>query len=177
MKWNHFNKGRNPKPYSISALASEFDISTRTLRYYEEKGLLSPRRTCGNQRIYSKRDRARLKLILRGRRFGFTLDEVAEMIGMSEVNMDEVEQIEKTLEHGNKKLAEIRSRIQEFRLLEKEMLDVKERLLNRLAELRTGGSLKNSTNGVDSPIRKGIEDECSGPEGTEGTPKQMLDDS
>lgn len=122
--------------YSISELAREFDISPRTIRFYEEKRLIAPRRTKGNQRIYRKRDRARLKLILRGKRFGYTLDEIAEMIGMTDVDMSEVTQIEKSLAYGEKKLAEIRDRIEELRLLEGDLLNVKERLTKRLAELK-----------------------------------------
>jgi DNA-binding transcriptional MerR regulator len=122
--------------YSISELAREFDISPRTIRFYEEKKLIAPRRTKGNQRIYRKRDRARLKLILRGKRFGYALDEIAEMIGMTDVDMSEVTQIEKSLAYGEKKLAEIRDRIEELRLLEEDLLNVKERLTKRLTELK-----------------------------------------
>ena len=125
------------RSYSISELAREFDISPRTIRFYEEKKLIAPRRTKGNQRIYLKRDRARLKLILRGKRFGYTLDEIAEMIGMTDVDMSEVTQIEKSLAYGEKKLAEIRGRIEELRLLEEDLLNVKERLTERLAQLKT----------------------------------------
>lgn len=122
--------------FSVSELAREFDISPRTIRFYEEKGLISPSRSKGNQRKYSQRDRARLKLILRGKRFGYSLDEIAEMIGMTDVDMGEVTQIEKTLAYGEKKLTEIRERIEELKLLEQDMLNVKGRLLKRLAELK-----------------------------------------
>ena len=125
------------RSYSISELAREFDISPRTIRFYEEKKLIAPQRTKGNQRIYRKRDRARLKLILRGKRFGYTLDEIAEMIGMTDVDMSEAAQIEKSLAYGEKKLAEIRERIEELRLLEEDLLNVKERLTERLAQLKT----------------------------------------
>lgn len=67
--------------YSIRDLASEFDVTTRTIRFYEEKGLLAPRRE-GQQRRFSAADRTCLRLILRGRRLGFSLDESAEIIGM-----------------------------------------------------------------------------------------------
>lgn len=65
--------------YSISDLASEFDVTTRTIRFYEEKGLLRPRRE-GTRRIYGPSDRTRLRLILRGKRLGLSLDESAEII-------------------------------------------------------------------------------------------------
>ena len=124
------------RSYSISELAREFDISPRTIRFYEEKKLIAPRRTKGNQRIYLKRDRARLKLILRGKRFGYTLDEIAEMIGMTDVDMSEATQIEKSLAYGEKKLAEIREHIEELRLLEEDLLNVKKRLTERLIQLK-----------------------------------------
>lgn len=129
-------KKNNDRTYMISELATEFEISPRTIRFYEEKGLISPERTKGNQRKYSRRDRARLKLILRGKRFGYSLDEIAEMIGMTDVNMSEAEQIEKSLAYGEKKLAEIRERIRELDLLQEDLLSVKERLLKSLAKLK-----------------------------------------
>jgi DNA-binding transcriptional MerR regulator len=122
--------------YSISDLAREFDISPRTVRFYEEKRLISPKRTKGNQRTYSRRDRARLKLILRGKRFGYTLEEIAEMIGMTDVDMSEAAQIQKSLAYGEKKLSEIRERVRELQLLEQDILNVKEKLLRRLKELQ-----------------------------------------
>jgi DNA-binding transcriptional MerR regulator len=122
--------------YTISDLSAQFEISPRSIRFYEEKGLLSPRRSSGNQRIYTKRDRARVKLILRGKRFGYSLDDIAEMIGMTDVNMTEAEQIEKSLAYGEKKLAEIRERVKELQLLEKDLLSIKERLLGSLAEIK-----------------------------------------
>jgi len=122
--------------FSISKLAEELGISTRTIRFYEEKGLIRPARTKGNQRIYSKRDRTRLKLILRGRRFGYSLDEISEMIGLSDVDMDEMSQIQKSLDYGDRKLEDIRQRIEELRMLERDMLDMKERLVKRLKVLK-----------------------------------------
>ncbi len=133
------DKNSREKTYSISELAREFDISPRTVRFYEEKRLISPKRTKGNQRIYSKRDRARLKLILRGKRFGYTLDEIAEMIGMTDVDVSEAAQIEMSLAYGAKKLAEIQERIRELQLLEQDILNVKEKLLKRLKELNKRG--------------------------------------
>jgi len=127
------------RAFTISGLATEFEISPRTIRFYEEKGLISPQRTKGNQRIYDKRDRARLKLILRGKRFGYSLDEISEMLGMTDLNISEVEQIEKSLIYGDKKMAEIRERIKELELLEEDLLGVRKKLLMRMEELKKGG--------------------------------------
>jgi DNA-binding transcriptional MerR regulator len=121
--------------FTISQLAEEFDISTRTIRFYEEKGLIAPRRSKGNQRIYSRRDRARLKLILRGKRFGYSLDEISEMMGMNDIDMNEADQIRKALEYGDRKLLEIRTRVEELTLLEQDIRSVKEKLIDRLSEI------------------------------------------
>ncbi len=81
--------------FSISELANEFDITTRTIRFYEEKGLLSPTRK-GQQRVYSNRDRVRLKLILRGKRLGMTLEQAAEIISLYDPSEDNYKQQEAT---------------------------------------------------------------------------------
>lgn len=65
--------------YSISELAEQFDITPRTIRFYEDQGLIAPRRE-GTKRIYEERDRVRLKLILRAKRIGFTLSEIRETL-------------------------------------------------------------------------------------------------
>ena len=124
-----------PTHYAISDLSTEFAVTRRTLRFYEEKGLLQPHRTTGNHRRYSSRDRARLKLILRGKRFGYTLDEIAKMIGLGDVNVDEIDQIRNALVYGDKKLCDIRRRIQELNAMEQDMLRVRKKLSHRLKEI------------------------------------------
>lgn len=124
------------KHYSISELASMLEVSPSTIRFYEEKKLIDPDRTSGNQRIYSKKDRARLKLILRGKRFGFSLDEIAEIIGLADMEVNETSQIEKSLAYADKRISEIRTRRNELDLLEKDMLAMKDNLFNRLDEIK-----------------------------------------
>jgi DNA-binding transcriptional MerR regulator len=80
------------KTYSISDLAAEFGISTRTIRYYEEKGYLRPRRS-GQRRIYSAADRTRIRLILRGKRIGLSLAECIEIIDMYNPGKDSGDQL------------------------------------------------------------------------------------
>ncbi|MFO7838475.1 MAG: MerR family transcriptional regulator [Desulfosalsimonadaceae bacterium] len=121
--------------FSISELADELDISTRAIRFYEEKGLILPQRTQGNHRIYRRRDRARLKLILRGKRLGYSLDEIAEMIGMAEFDIDEVEQLKKSLAYGKKKLKEIDRHMEELQILKQDLLAVQQKIMNRLNEI------------------------------------------
>ncbi len=125
---------------TISQAADELDISTRTIRFYEEKGLIQPGRTAGNQRVYTPRNMARLKLIIRGKRFGFSLDEIAEMIGMADADPNEFEQIKKSLTYGDAKLKEIRERKKELTLLEQDILATREKLIKRKMELETIGN-------------------------------------
>ena len=82
--------------FSISELAREFDITPRAIRFYEDQGLLAPRRD-GQRRIYTPRDRTRLKLTLRGKRLGLTLSEIRELIDMYEPGRDERPQLERFL--------------------------------------------------------------------------------
>ena len=80
--------------FSISELAREFDVTPRAIRFYETEGLLSPRRD-GQRRIYTLRDRTRLKLTLRGKRLGLTLAEIRELIDMYEPGRDDRPQLER----------------------------------------------------------------------------------
>jgi DNA-binding transcriptional MerR regulator len=82
--------------FSISELAREFAITPRAIRFYEDQGLLAPRRE-GQRRIYTPRDRTRLKLTLRGKRLGLTLSEIRELIDMYEPGRDERPQLERFL--------------------------------------------------------------------------------
>jgi DNA-binding transcriptional MerR regulator len=82
--------------FSISELAREFEITPRAIRFYEDQGLLAPRRE-GQRRIYTPRDRTRLKLTLRGKRLGLTLSEIRELIDMYEPGRDERPQLERFL--------------------------------------------------------------------------------
>src|SRR5437588_2267455 len=82
--------------FSISDLAREFSITPRAIRFYEDQGLISPRRN-GQRRIYTPRDRTRLKLTLRGKRLGLTLSEIRELIDMYEPGRDERPQLERFL--------------------------------------------------------------------------------
>ncbi|MBV6475986.1 MAG: MerR family DNA-binding transcriptional regulator [Rhodocyclaceae bacterium] len=82
--------------YTITELAREFDITPRAIRYYEDQGLISPERA-GQSRVYTKRDRTRLKLTLRGRRLGLSLAEIRELIDMYDVGRDQRTQLSKFL--------------------------------------------------------------------------------
>ena len=82
--------------FTIGELAREFDLTTRAIRFYEDCGLLTPQRN-GRNRIYTQRDRTRLKLTLRGKRLGLTLAEVKDLVGMYETPRDTQPQLKKFL--------------------------------------------------------------------------------
>jgi DNA-binding transcriptional MerR regulator len=81
-----------PRTYTITELASEFDITARAIRFYEDVGLLAPARS-GRNRVYSHRDRTRLKLTLRGKRLGLTLSEIKQLVDMYDAGTDEKPQL------------------------------------------------------------------------------------
>jgi DNA-binding transcriptional MerR regulator len=126
---------KDPIMFTISELADELDISTRAIRFYEERGLILPKRTKGNHRVYAKRDRTRLKLILRGKRLGYSLDEISEMIGLANFNMEEEKQLEKTFAYGKRKLLEIDDRMQELQILKEDLLAIQKKISDRMDEL------------------------------------------
>lgn len=121
--------------FTISQLAQEFDISTRTIRYYEERGLIAPVRTESGQRLYTKKERAKLKLILRGKRFGFSLEEIHEMISLFDQDRTGRKQLEKTIEYGKQKIKEVSERIDDLLQLKEEMEAMLADFEKRLREL------------------------------------------
>ncbi len=95
--------------YSISELAREFSVTPRTLRFYEDEGLLSPLRS-GQKRIYRPRDRTRLKLILRGRRLGFPLAEVRKIIELYDAPAGEQRQLRHLLAQIGQRRGELEAK-------------------------------------------------------------------
>ena len=98
---------RRERAYSIRQLCREFDVTPRALRFYEDKGLLAPERR-GVTRVYSGRDRARLQLILRGKRVGFSLAEIAEMLSLYDREDGGATQMAASLGRFRDRVAELR---------------------------------------------------------------------
>ncbi len=99
--------------YRIGDLAGEFGVTLRTLRFYEDKELLSPKRL-GVTRLYSRRDRARLKLILLGKRLGFSLEEVKKMIELYDPRGKNITQLQVALEKGRSQMATLKQQREEL---------------------------------------------------------------
>jgi DNA-binding transcriptional MerR regulator len=116
---------------TISELASEFGITTRALRFYEEKGLLSPQRQ-GQKRLFSAADRVRLDLILRGKRIGLTLEESRDIIEMYEPGQNNSEQLNLLLGKVNQRRTLLQTQLQDIQHMLSELDDVQQRCENAL---------------------------------------------
>ncbi|MCO1334120.1 MerR family DNA-binding transcriptional regulator [Microbulbifer sp. OS29] len=128
-----------PHSYSISELAREFDITTRTIRFYEDKGLLKPERR-GQTRVYSPEERVRLKLILRGKRLGFSLDESREIIDMYDPAHGNVEQLQRLLEHIGQKREHLCQQLRDIESLMGELEEAEARAQVALVRSRKNES-------------------------------------
>ncbi|MBD7977265.1 MULTISPECIES: MerR family DNA-binding transcriptional regulator [Pseudomonas] len=112
--------------YSISDLARELDITTRAIRFYEEQGMLSPERR-GQERIYSPRDKVALKLILRGKRLGFSLAECKELIDLYEPSSGNRKQLETVLAKIGQRRAQLEQQLLDIQHMQLELDTAEER--------------------------------------------------
>ncbi len=101
------------KTCTIAELAREFGVTTRTIRFYEDRGLITPLRE-GQRRVYRSRDRVRLRLIMRGKRLGFSLEEIREMIDIYDTDRSEVAQLRLVLDRIAQRRASLVQRQQDI---------------------------------------------------------------
>lgn len=123
--------------YSIADLAREFSVTPRAIRFYEDKGLIAPARE-GLRRIYSPRDRVRLKLILRGKRLGFTLREIQEIIDLYDAEPTGEAQLRRLIESCQRSRAALRQQMDDIRITLEE-LDAVESQCSQLLHGQTEG--------------------------------------
>lgn len=127
----------SPKTFTITELTREFDVSTRTLRFYEDEGMLHPIRD-GRHRFYRPADRVRLKLILRGKRLGFSLAEIREMIGMYDAEPGETGQLAHLIARIGERRAELKQKQRDIATTLDELATVEEKCRTRLNEIGEG---------------------------------------
>jgi DNA-binding transcriptional MerR regulator len=120
--------------WSITELASEYDVTLRTIRHYEDIGLLSPERR-GTTRIFHPRDRVRLALILRGRRLGFSLDEIATIVNMYDAEPGEAGQLRYLIEQIGIRRADLEQRRSDIEMTLSDLADVERRCRDDLTAL------------------------------------------
>ncbi len=124
------------RQYSIRDLSQEFDVTTRTLRFYEEKGLLSPTRN-GQSRIYSAADRARLILILRGKTLGLSLEQSADLIAMYDPDSNNKKQLEALIEKIRLRRQQLEAQKEELEQMIVDLEAWEQRSLAAMQETRT----------------------------------------
>lgn len=130
------NKQVKVRTFSISELAKEFDVTTRTIRFYEQQGLLNPARQ-GQTRIYSAQDRVRLMLTLRGKRLGFSLAESKELFDMHDSTAQGNEkQLLYMLDILSKKQADMRQQLSDIQRLQEELNIAEVRCQDALSKVR-----------------------------------------
>lgn len=130
--------------FSISELAREFDLTTRSVRFYEDQKLLFPKRS-GQRRIYSRQDRVRLKLILRGKRLGFSLAEIRELFSLwDKTNSGSEKQLKRLIEVITIKRAELSQQLEDIANLQAELTSAETRCLEALQNLKTNSKKSNN---------------------------------
>ncbi len=117
--------------YTISDLAKEFGVTTRTIRHYEDIGLLAPSRE-GQVRVYNRGDRTRLKLILRGKRLGVSLDESREIIQMYRPDHNNKQQLQQLLERVEQQKQRLNQRLADIKTMMNELDEVEKTCLQAL---------------------------------------------
>jgi len=120
--------------YTISELSKEFDVTTRTIRFYESEDLLHPTRN-GQTRIYSEKDRVHLKLILRGKRLGFSLAESKELIHMYDPGSTNRKQLNRLIEKINERKRQLSQQIEDIRIMQLELDEAEARCQDTLAQI------------------------------------------
>lgn len=130
------------KTYSISELSREFDVTTRSIRFYEDQNLLFPSRR-GQTRVYSSQDRVRLKLILRGKRLGFSLAETRELFELwDETASGSEKQLNLLLVKIAEKRAELEQQLNDIAMIQLELDSAEARCRETLADLTNGQPAK-----------------------------------
>ena len=109
---------------TIREMCEAYDVTPRTLRFYEAKELLFPIRE-GQKRLFTKRDRARLKLILRGKRFGFSLEEIRQLLNLYDMGDQQLTQLSRTYDIAQERLADMERQREE---LDEAIADLKEQM-------------------------------------------------
>jgi DNA-binding transcriptional MerR regulator len=141
--------------FTISEIAKEFKVKKSHIRSYEKKGLISPRNNKLGRRIYNQHDRARLELIFHFELIDYSLDQISELIGIPEVNLDKMERYRKSLDHGEKKLEELEKRSKEIKFPDRiSVMNEINMMRKYLEQLRKIETLKSLTE--KKPKRKHI---------------------
>ncbi len=120
------------KIYSVTELAKDLGVTPRTIRFYEDQGLILPPRA-GNTRVYSHRDRARMILILRGKRLGFTLRDIKEYLDLYEIDTTQTEQLQLLQVKVRRRIGQLEDQRQALEQTVAELMDIERMTVEALA--------------------------------------------
>lgn len=123
--------------YTITDLAREFEVTTRTIRFYEDHGLISPDRH-GQTRIYSQRDRVRLRLIMRGKRLGFSLKEIRDLLDLYDGDRSEITQLRTLVDKINERRDTLRKQREDIDATLDELDKLEETCQEELSRKKAG---------------------------------------
>ena len=143
------SSGSHPVTYSISDLAKEFALTTRAIRFYEDEGLLAPRRS-GRSRIYGERERVRIKLVLRGKRLGLSLSEIRELLDLYEATNSERPQLIKFLEILAARRAMLAQQQEDIAIVLAEIDGIERQCRKRLRQGASAGAAPKGDRGADN---------------------------
>lgn len=127
--------------YTITELAQELGVTPRAIRFYESKGLLDPQRA-GTNRVYTYRDRARLLIILRGKRLGFSLALIQEYLELYDADPTRQGQLEHLLRNARGRIEELESQRRDLELTLEELREIEEQVLDAMARRASGEARK-----------------------------------
>lgn len=126
-------ESENRDLFAIADLAREFGISTRAIRFYEAKGLLKPERV-GSTRVFRRRDRARLILILRGKRLGFSLRDISEYLSLYDADRTQRTQVSKLVEMVDQRMLLLEQQLHDLETTIGELREIRKLATERLAQ-------------------------------------------
>ena len=121
------------KIYSVTELARDLGVTPRTIRFYEDQGLISPQRA-GNTRVYTHRDRARMILILRGKQLGFSLRDIKEYLDLYVVDASKTEQVQHLARKARERIDSLEAQLQAVKTTLSELKEIERQALDTLTE-------------------------------------------
>ncbi len=130
----HMRGIKEDRLYSTSQLAEAVDVTVRTVRFYESRGLLNPQKA-GATRVYTHRDKARLQIILRGKRLGFSLDEIQQYLDLYDADPDRIHQVLHVHRKARERAAELRAKLSDIEESLRELEDIERQAADRLKDM------------------------------------------
>jgi DNA-binding transcriptional MerR regulator len=145
---------RHDRFYSTAELALNAGVTARTVRFYETRGLLKPQRA-GTMRVFTYADRARLMLILRGKRVGFSLNDIGDYLDFYGADAEHIEQLDHVIDKSRARIAELEDKLKDLQAIIKELRQIEHEAIVRLKTKRTHASTPRKFTTISRPTHPG----------------------